>query len=649
MMQHRVVAQEQEVIYEQIEAADQGSTEVENNFSKAIGMSNKHAYDLNKITKEDLEELELLSPQQILSFFQYKQNNGAFISLYELQAIPYWDITTIKKILQALQLNTSSLLSENTYETKQVGYQQITLRMGRSAISASSSDRYWNGIKQTVYYRNTTLKKISIGFSAEKDAGERSAGDFIGLFIQYENLKYLKRLIVGDYLVKMGQGLIHWQGYAFGKSTNLLSIVRQGQHLQPHTGTEENKFQRGVGFVFERKNFSITYFLSLKKIDANIVYDSSTKNKWVSSFLVSGLHRTQNEIDDKHTLQFIQSGFILTHSSQKGHISINGIYTYFNTPIQKRNLPYNTYSVKGKMWHNTSTDFIYATTIGTFFGEAGIDKQLSGGLILGYLKSLNRNLDICVQWRNISKSFNAISSNIIAHRSTANNEKGFYVGINIKINSNHRIETFIDQYIHPFPVFSVDGIQRGWDHTINYTYTISKKAAVYIRWIKKTKNENTKVLGEQSNRLLFTSSYHTRLHGSFRVNNAIEFRVRNEMLHKINEQGQYQYGWLGYAEFILRPPLEPYSFSCRSTYYHTDGFESSIYAMERDLPHYYAMNAYYQRGISTYLLVQYTFKNRMILSSKWMQEKKYFPTSRPTSNFFTGVSSAWRFQLTIKF
>lgn len=649
MLQQCVTAQEQEVMYEQMEAIDQGSSEAENDFTKTIGAVNKHSYTLNNITKENLEELGLLSPQQILSFFHYKQRNGVFISIFELQAIPYWDIVTIKKFSQVLKLNETPPLSNTISDPKEKGYQQISLRMGRSASSATSGEHYWNGIKQTVYYRNTTLRNISMGFSAEKDAGEKSVADFIGLFAQFSNLKYFKQLIVGDYLVKMGQGLIHWQGYAFGKSTNLLTLVRQGRQLQPHTGTEENRFQRGLAFIVERKSFSLTYFLSMKKIDANIVYDSSTNSKWVSSLLVSGLHRTQNEIVDKHTLQAIQSGFTFTHSFQKGHIGLNGLYTQFNTPIQKRNLPYNTYSINGKVWYNISSDFIFASKIGTFFGEAGIDKRLSRGLILGYLKSLNRTIDIGFQWRNISKSFNAISSNIIAHRSNANNEKGFYLGINIKINSKQHLESFIDQYVHPFPVFSVDGIQRGWDHTITYTHTFSKKAAVYIRWMKKTKNENSKATGEKLYQQLYTSSYHTRLHGTFRVNDAIECRVRNELLHKINELGQHQYGWLGYAEFILRPPLEPYSLSLRSTYYHTDGFESSIYAMERDLPHYYAMNAYYQRGVSTYLLIQYRLKNRMTISSKWIQEKKYFPSSRASSNFFTGISGAWRLQLTMKF
>ena len=55
--------------------------------------------DLNQITKEELLSLSLLSVSQINNFLRYVKIHGRLISIYELQAIPEFDVATIRKIL----------------------------------------------------------------------------------------------------------------------------------------------------------------------------------------------------------------------------------------------------------------------------------------------------------------------------------------------------------------------------------------------------------------------------------------------------------------------------------------------------------------------------------------------------------------------
>ena len=55
--------------------------------------------DLNEADEATLQELVLLSDAQILDFLSYRQQMGDLISLYELQAIPGFDLATIRRIL----------------------------------------------------------------------------------------------------------------------------------------------------------------------------------------------------------------------------------------------------------------------------------------------------------------------------------------------------------------------------------------------------------------------------------------------------------------------------------------------------------------------------------------------------------------------
>lgn len=55
--------------------------------------------DLNQATRDELSAVFVLSEIQLNAFIDYREKSGALLSLYELQAIPGFDLTTIGKLL----------------------------------------------------------------------------------------------------------------------------------------------------------------------------------------------------------------------------------------------------------------------------------------------------------------------------------------------------------------------------------------------------------------------------------------------------------------------------------------------------------------------------------------------------------------------
>lgn len=644
---HILFAQETEDINQMIEQAD--IAQDDQDLTDMIGFDRSVKVDINIISREEMMKNQFLNIKQIESFFEYKKAYGKIISMFELQAIPLWNADIIRKLMKIYSVNTHSAGDKIVLEQRESGFQQVVIRIGRSGSSGNSIDQFQRGLKETIIYRNVKFNNIYAGFEAEKDIGEKNIVDFNSFFIQKEKFSVFNKIILGDYLINMGQGLVHWNGYAFGKNSHVLSILRQAQPIKPHTGTEENRFFRGAAIELEKRGRSIALFISRKKIDANIIVDSTSQKKWASSLLLSGLHRNENELADKHSLALMSSGVILKQNFKNGHVSVNGITHYSDIPIQKRNLPYNTYSLNGNHWFNLSSDFIFSVKNGTAFGELGIDRKKSAGFIMGYLKSLNRFTDIGIQWRNISSTYNSFSPNIMGHQSIANNEKGFYLGINMKIDNKSSIEMFVDNYKHSFPVYTSDGPQRGIMSSLTFTYKPSKKVELYARLTEKRSNQNENIEDLKTHHLCINITHQTRLHGGFHINEAVELRIRNEIFSKRGEHNKNLFGWLNYIEFILHPVLQPYSISYRSSFYNTDGYESSIYAMERDLPHYYSMNSFFGRGASNYILLQYSINQKISFSGKWLIEKKFYDSNKPISDFFIAVSTSWRTQLTLKF
>src|ERR1700685_2244080 len=59
----------------------------------------KHHLNLNAAAEEELIQLHLLDVFEIRNFIAYRKLLGLLLTIHELQAVPGWDIETIRKLL----------------------------------------------------------------------------------------------------------------------------------------------------------------------------------------------------------------------------------------------------------------------------------------------------------------------------------------------------------------------------------------------------------------------------------------------------------------------------------------------------------------------------------------------------------------------
>jgi hypothetical protein len=456
----------------------------------------------------------------------------------------------------------------------------------------------------------------------EKDAGEPKITDHISLFFALKNKGIIKQLLIGDFNVNMGQGLVHWQGYAFGRSSNLLSGYRQGNFIQPHTGTDENRFHRGVGLQLKKGKFEFGAFLSKVKIDANVISDSINNVQWVSSFLLSGIHRTESEIKDKNALTKFTWGGKIKVQLPTGSINLNMIQTNFSIPVQKRAQPYNQFAISGKHWRNMSIDLALSTSIGFLFSELAFDHQLDPAFNVGWLKSLDPKFDIAIIYRNMSARYRAFESNCISVNSEAGNESGLLMSFNFQPHAKHTLEGFIDFAQQFWPSFTSDRPVIAKLFSIQYTWRPNKKTEISTRYQIDTRANNqgyednhTSLIGEKI-------THRWRTHISFSPIESLTIRCRNEIVKVREEFKSFSSGQLSYVEFIFKPATEPLSISFRYTFFSTDDYSSRVYAYERDLSSYYSIPAHFDQGHRNYLLLQYNYKKAVKIQLKLINDQR---------------------------
>ena len=83
---------------ENLADAEESETE-DDSFLQELQRFKKQPINLNKADADELKQLRVITDLQISNLISYRNLFGNLMSIYELQAIPSWDIPTIKKII----------------------------------------------------------------------------------------------------------------------------------------------------------------------------------------------------------------------------------------------------------------------------------------------------------------------------------------------------------------------------------------------------------------------------------------------------------------------------------------------------------------------------------------------------------------------
>ena len=275
-----------------------------------------------------------------------------------------------------------------------------------------------------------------------------------------------------------------------------------------------------------------------------------------------------------------------------------------------------------------------------------VDEKLNSGFIIGFIKSIDPRLDIAFKYRNISKGFRSFQSSAFTQNTEANNEQGKSITVNFKVNSTTKIEGYADHFINYWPQYYNDGIRRGNIISIQYSWDPNKKTSYYIRLQSKEKDNNGKLNNNKTNLLGKERISNYRIHFSFSPYQSITVRYRTELSVYTGEFKHTERGFLSYLEIIYKPMLKPYSISARLSGFETGGYNSRIYAYERDILYYYAIPALQNLGFRNYILVNYKISKQLQIWLKWIHAKNTLnsPLSSQAESSVR-ITKEWRVQL----
>src|SRR5690606_31391802 len=266
--------------------------------------------DLNQTNEQELAKLLILSPLQITSLLEHREQTGKFLSLLELQGIANFDLSTVERLSPFVKVSSVSTLEGLTLrQLYNDSEQQLMARYGTIfqeqrgyLITDSTRSRYLGDANRYMLrYRLNFRNRLRVAINAEKDAGEpffrekqRFGFDHYGVSLYAKDIGIFKELLLGNYALQIGQGLVMWNGLSFGKGAMMTSSARQGVGLRSYTSMNEHNYLSGLSTRLSIDKWEITPFISWRKLSGNRSLAEDGRYI-ISSISASGLHRTPNE------------------------------------------------------------------------------------------------------------------------------------------------------------------------------------------------------------------------------------------------------------------------------------------------------------------------------------------------------------------
>lgn len=433
------------------------------------GMLLSRPLDINRASVEELENLMLLTDFQIASLVEYRNRSGYILSAAEL------------KLVNGFYSGVVEVLSPFIVFGREGDGDYFAGRRGKDTLGFLEKSRaemlvktWWKegdddymgpDFYSQVKYKYVYDNNLQVGFTLEKDAGEKfvcggiPSGDFSSFHVQLQGVEVgkglqIKRAVLGDYSVRLGQGLVMWRGFSLSGNTTVHGSYKRGDKIVPYTSSDENNFHRG-GAVTVRKmlgtgrNANATVFFSLKDVDARI------KGGKFTSLPTDGLHNTGSTLETRKTLGEIIYGANVQYCGVKLRLGLSWTGYGYDALNGRRVQDYNRYQIYQGQYGNFSVDAMALIGRMRVFAELAADYGGNMAFVGGII-GRKGNWDLSGTIRSYSPFYIAPYAGAYSTISSCSNQTGFFFVAGRYLRHGMQINAGGDYTYHPWKRYNID-------------------------------------------------------------------------------------------------------------------------------------------------------------------------------------------------
>lgn len=574
--------------------------------TQAASYNSQKSVKLNSAQLEELLSSGLFTISQSDAIMNHRKKYGSFLCLEELQQLKCFTKAELRSLSDFVIIEAGLGELNFTHSRSNISIRHHRLIENSQAYSqktyAGSPDYL------LIRYRVNKTGFYDIGFHLEKDSGEKLIYQK-GVLPRFDHQRFylnfykshgpIRQIVLGDFRINMGQGLISNARFNIGNNFNPSGLIRRGQSIYKFSGLDENRFHRGVAAKMKlSKSIHITSYLSHKKYDALLIEDESTDQDSISSLQLSGYHRTDTELTRKKNVSVLSYGSIIDIKVKNTQIGLNQQSYKFNHPFLIHKSAFRPQGLR----QNTS---LFSLDIRTdwnsilFFGEWAFNDQLKHALVFGLITSLDPRFDIGLSYRDYSPSYSSFFSGAIGQSSSAQNERGLRLALTYALNKQWSIQYSFDTWLKLKSKNAFIGSKLSSENLLRITYSDKNFLKVYLLF---SSRQFPKSVEDVLLKAILHKRHSLRLHCSYLPLKGIELRSRLEF-SRYSYTAHAEKGILTYYEIVYKITQHKIRARFRMTLFETTSHESRIYAYEQTVPGYYAIPSYSGSGYKVQLII----------------------------------------------
>ena len=560
----------------------------------------EHPLNINTASVEDFLQLPFLSEAKIEQIHAYIYLHGQMQTLSELRLVPLIDEATRRRLSlfvyaepQKDEVEDKRLFAHlrNDFSTRldiplyyRLGQQQQT--------GGYRGDPLYHRIRYTL----GNSRHFQAGVRMEKDAGERFY-DSYGAYAMLQDVGILDRVVVGDYRIGFGEGLV--VGGSIWNSKTTPPLKTQGG-IRPMTGMDETNFLRGAAVSLSLgKHVRLSTFASYRKRDATL-----TSQGEVQTLRTDGYHRTALEWEKKRNVGSTVLGGNVEWYNKGFHLGATGYWQKFSRSLNPGNQLYRAIYPRGNSFGVAGVNYGYTRYRFSLAGETAYSTAGGGFATINRASwTISRNYIVSAVQRFYAYQYYSFYSSSLSENSSAQNESGVLLHLQAEPLTGLQLTAYADFFHHPWPRYRMTHSSTGQDFMLQGVYTLSKQHSLLARYQLKRKENGDLMEPHHRVKLRWTCEPS----GKWRLQTTGSF-------HSV--LGSTGFMLTQNARFMMDKPN--LTFNAQIGYFHTDDDLSRIYVPHPSLYSTVSSASYYGHGMLGVLTCRWQSKG-----GKWMLEARY--------------------------
>ncbi len=527
--------------------------------------------NLNDLKYETAVRLLHLTDYQYYQLQLYIEKYGPLCSIYELLVIDGFtedDFRQIRRMAVVVPAEQRLHFFRDFFRKSST---QLLLRYRQPFVSQANDAAATDPLDNLYCYGTfSTQNRLSFKFlrCADGSASAAKAGFYSGAAC-IGSFGIMKTLVLGDFRLNFGQGLVAGSSFISGRGGSIDHIRRFSGGVKATASSSQSSFVRGGAITMGKTALSGSLFAGH--------LNNSTQNC---------------------------AGVNLSWRKPIFSVGFSGIA--FSTADTSLPLKERVYTSLRPQKVNVAVDYHLLVRRHVLYGELAVTDRKKVCLIQNALFHLTSSSKLSVVFRHYAKGYDTPLGNAFKAASTSVGETGIYLASHHILGRHVEAELFFDYYRLSEPSYRTDAPVSAAYLGVTLSYSPVRQCQISCRYTMTDKPENGK--NNPYYREIQDRTRH-KLHLQCNSEPCRHLKTKTviDWLMNVNatEETRCQ-GLLFYQDIAISLPSPKLAVTMRFAYFDTDSFADRLYAYEHNVYRAFSFGTYYGKGVREYLVVRYS-------------------------------------------